>query len=396
MGRRILPHAIAVLLTGALAFETLAAQTATTSTTTSTSPVAYVYVSRPTHLDGFAASSSGRLTPVPGSPFSNIAVSHLSVTNKFLFGAGDDNESIFSYAIASNGSVRKVGQINTHNYNPSGAPCDTVGPTQVDFARQTLYNDDGECEDNQYIQSYKIEPSGQLTFLANTGTDSNQLSMSSQTVLGNDQYVYVTASQAFIGDAGGWIEAFRRQSNGSLEPALDNIQLPPTANPNDAFTPDGPVATGPSKYVAVEMEPDSQQSGYADGKSVIASFTAQADGNLITTNTAAEMVAPDVQGYVMSISPTGKLLAIGGGTSGAPPGFQLLRFNNANPITKYSGVLQNKNTFIQFGWDKHNHLYALSNNHLFVYNVTPTSISQAAGSPYSIPEASSLIVLDLP
>ena len=144
------------------------------------------------------------------------------------------------------------------------------------------------------------------------------------------------------------------------------------------------------------MEPDSEESGYSDGKSVLASFTAQANGNLITTNTAAEMVAPDVQGYITSISPTGKLLAIGGGTPGAPLGFQILHFNGANPITKYSGVLQSKYPFIQFGWDKHNHLYALSSNYLFVYNVTPTSISQASGSPYSIPEASSLIVLDLP
>ena len=198
MGSRFHFHVIATFLIGAMAGETLIAQTITT-----TPPVAYVYVSRPTHLDGFAASPSGKLTPVPGSPFSNIAVSHLSVTNKFLFGAGDDNESLFSYAIASNGSVRKVGQINTHNYNPGGAPCDTVGPTQVDFARKTVYNNDSRCEDTQYIQQYKIESSGQLTFLGNTGTDSDQLSMSNPVVLGNDQYVYVTASQVFIGAAGG-------------------------------------------------------------------------------------------------------------------------------------------------------------------------------------------------
>ena len=80
------------------------------------SPVAYVYVSRPTHVDGFAASASGKLTPVPGSSFSNISVSHMSVTSKFLFGAGDDNQSIYSFSIAKNGALKQVGQINAHTY----------------------------------------------------------------------------------------------------------------------------------------------------------------------------------------------------------------------------------------------------------------------------------------
>ena len=88
MGPRIHLCLSTTLLLGALAVETLTAQT--------TSPVAYVYVARPTHLDGFAASSTGRLHPVPGSPFSGIAVSHLSVTDKFLFGAGGDNQSLLS------------------------------------------------------------------------------------------------------------------------------------------------------------------------------------------------------------------------------------------------------------------------------------------------------------
>lgn len=50
---------------------------------TTSSPVAYVYVSRPTHIDAFAASTTGKLTAVPGSPFSG-SVSSMSVNGKFL------------------------------------------------------------------------------------------------------------------------------------------------------------------------------------------------------------------------------------------------------------------------------------------------------------------------
>jgi hypothetical protein len=40
----------------------------------------------------------------------------------------------------------------------------------------------------------------------------------------------------------------------------------------------------------------------------------------------------------------------------------------------------------QLAWDNSNHLYALSyeSGELYVYTVTPTSISEVAGSPYKV------------
>jgi hypothetical protein len=75
------------------------AQNETDPSKNSDSPVAYVYVSRPTHMDGFAASSSGKLTPISGSPFAHIAVSGMSVNKKYLF--GEDGTNIFTYSIAA-------------------------------------------------------------------------------------------------------------------------------------------------------------------------------------------------------------------------------------------------------------------------------------------------------
>ena len=73
-------------------------------------------------------------------------------------------------------------------------------------------------------------------------------------------------------------------------------------------------------------------------------------------------------------------------------GFQVLHFNGSSPITHYTEVLNPGEQFIEFGWDSHGHLYALSNSYLHVYKTSSTSITEEAGSPYSIPEASSLIV----
>jgi hypothetical protein len=51
---------------------------------------AYVYVARPTHLDGFAAAADGKLTPVPGSPFANLTLSEIVASNQHLVAVDDD------------------------------------------------------------------------------------------------------------------------------------------------------------------------------------------------------------------------------------------------------------------------------------------------------------------
>src|ERR1700678_1267402 len=122
--------ALSFCLIATISTGTALAQTSTdqTSESAASTPVAYVYVSRPTHVDGFAASSSGKLTPVPGSPFANIGLSHMSVIKKFLFGAGNNGGpdcggpdpvcsfSIYTYSIGSNGSLKQVSAINPYKY----------------------------------------------------------------------------------------------------------------------------------------------------------------------------------------------------------------------------------------------------------------------------------------
>ena len=86
----------------------------------------------------------------------------------------------------------------------------------------------------------------------------------------------------------------------------------------------------------------------------------------------------------MNMSPSGKLLAVAG-----YPGLQIFHFNGAAPITNYSSLLLPTANIDQLGWDNSNHLYALSyaTGKLYVYTVTPTSISAVAGSPYTVANA---------
>jgi hypothetical protein len=57
--------------------------------------------------------------------------------------------------------------------------------------------------------------------------------------------------------------------------------------------------------------------------------------------------------------------------------------------------LLTKDEVDQFFWDNDNHLYAISRSagKLFVFTITPTSFSQAPGSPKTITKPEDIVVL---
>jgi hypothetical protein len=143
--------------------------------------------------------------------------------------------------------------------------------------------------------------------------------------------------------------------------------------------------------VIMQQLHQAEDEGEPDGPTVLATYTADAEGNLTTKSTTANMPVVNVGNFDFSISPSGKLLAFSSGNGG----FTLYHFNGADPITPYTGVFHSSESFIQFGWDKSNHLYALSTNALHIYSATSTKVTEEPGSPISIPEASSVVVLSL-
>jgi hypothetical protein len=80
-------------------------------------------------------------------------------------------------------------------------------------------------------------------------------------------------------------------------------------------------------------------------------------------------------------------LAVGG-----REGFEVFHFNGSSPVTKFTEAMLPGVQITKFGWDKANHLYVLAAGYLHVYTVSSTSVKEASGSPYSIPESSNVIV----
>jgi hypothetical protein len=373
---------VATLCTGTALAQASTDQTAESTAATS-SPVAYVYVSRPTHVDAFAASSSGKLTAVPGSPFSNIAVSHMSVNKKYLFGAGDDQQNLYTFSIGSNGALKQVAVTNILKDAPDGYG---TGPIQIDGTGSTLYN--SLLVDDSFVQAFKIEENGALQFLGDTETDDTfdvqEVFPTMISFVGNNKYAFETGCDE--DELSTATEVFKRESSGVLQLVRGVAQLPKTKSAGDIYCPFN-LATDPTDHLAFVLQDFNVNSGESEGSSVLASYTVDSEGNLTTKSTFENMPSINTGVSTMSISPSGKLLAVGGS------GFQIFHFNGSSPITKYSGVFQPRTQFQEFGWDGDNHLYALGGGELYVYTVTSTSIKEASGSPYSIPEASSVIVL---
>ena len=113
-------------------------------------------------------------------------------------------------------------------------------------------------------------------------------------------------------------------------------------------------------------------------------------GAISSTNTYANLPKLDVYPSSIAMSPSGRVLAVGGA-----PGLQLFHFNGSSAPTLYHGNLfsttSNPN-IDQVAWDNSNHLYALSYDtgylyataKLYVFTVTSTSVTSAPGSPYKI------------
>ncbi len=361
-------------------------------------PVATIYVASnygyPGHANrivGYAADVSGKLTEVPGSPFPNSNVSSMAVNGKYLFASSNANEggsNIYSYLLGDNGSLKLVDTANVEKFPDS--TCAQPGALLLDHTGTTLYaftyNADCSGTDDGY-QSLRIsKTTGSLNYLSETLPNQNTLYPLS--FIGNNLYAYEASC---ISDFDS-IESYKRESNGSLVQVSINAPLPRA--PEDELYCPWYATADRTNHLAMDMAPVVSP-GYpvpagGTGNDQIASYTVdKSNGNLMTTSTEKDMPHTAViRVRTMSMAPSGKLLAVGG-----THGLQIFHFNGGDPLTLDTGLLT-KDAINQIFWDNDNHLYAIGTTagKLFVFTVTPTSASQAAGSPYTITQPNSLIV----
>jgi hypothetical protein len=344
----------------------------------SSSPVAHVYVSTSSGIAAYTAATTGKLTTIPGSPFSGD-LSYLAGNGKYLFGSTRSTTDIESYAIEPNGALHYV---STENVVSADGGCGNANQINLDHTGSTLYDFavfGSECSNNTY-ETFSINNStGKLTFIGDAG--STEFIEGPMSFIGNDEYSYTTDCYHYDGG----ITGFKRASNGKLTQFSYEIPFPALGYCGYG------QASDPTNHVAIAMQafdgPGSPTTGIQLG-----TYTAASNGNMTTTSTGSNMPSVSVGGLTaMDMAPSGKLLAVGG-----PGGLQVFYFNGASPITHYTGLLTTAEVD-QIFWDNSNHLYAIGTkaNKLWVFTVTPTSATQATGSPYTVHSPEGLKVLPL-
>ena len=379
---------VAVALCASSGFAHVAAQTTADQpeAATAAATVAYVYVSSNPNgsstdeIQAFAAASNGKLTPVSGSPFRDDVTS-MAVNSKRLFASTRNGIYVAAFTIEADGALRWNASTDIVKYNQGD--CGDSGPLFLDHTGATLYDLElrSDCSNNSY-QSLAINQStGHLSNLGATAGDA-WLNLP-PSFIGNNIYAYMATC---LGNLYWEISGYKRSSNGLLKDI--NINAPtPAPKAGDFFCP-SQTATDPTNHVAITLQAVNQDFN-PDGPPLLATYTADGSGNLSTKSTVANMPQTSVGTVAdLKMSPSGKLLAVGG-TSG----LQVFHFNGSSPITHDTGLLT-KDSIDQFFWDNANHLYAISKTagKLYVFTVTPTSATQAAGSPYTIGHPQYIIV----
>ncbi|MGA2536275.1 MAG: hypothetical protein ABSF53_09680 [Terracidiphilus sp.] len=394
---RVLGLAVSlVMLSTAAAFAQSTTDEAIASAAT-VSPVAHVYLQTTNGVNLYDAATNGKLTLVKGSPFKTVG-GMLGSTGKYFFTLGA--EWIHVYPVDSNGAIGdQLSEIDTENY--AGGDCGTTLGGVLDHTGRYLqielepkYPFNNPCTDYQTYEIGKAD--GSLIYIGDAVVNTHAgAELGPISITGNDNFAYAVDVDFGIGYGHTPYAALIRESNGALAnwsfeetdpeppPPFEFLQWILTADPTNHLA----IALGSDEYSG---SPDQ-----AYGPFRLVSYSIDSAGNISSTNDWEKMPIPAVGPTLMRMSPSGKLLAVAGGPVigelQGPPGnlgkngLQVFHFNGANPITPYSKTLTSAPIgYMQ--WDNSNHIYALSSDfQLFVYTITPTSISESPDSPYKIP-----------
>lgn len=332
---------------------------------------------------GFHASSTGKLTAIPGAPWKPAGLP-VAGTPTRVYTIGQT--LIHSYSVGSNGAIGpQLAQIPFLDY--AGGSCNdglkgSDGAT-LDHTGKYIYvkleDNDGACA---AYQSYKINSDGSFSFDGDTelNWNGNGDSASLPSILGNESFAY--ADYDYL-NSGPVITGMRRESSGTLE-LIQFQQNYPTLN-DDYYVTNGPDAAPAGNYLVLQLWPE------GGGPTQLASYTVDTQGNISTTNTSTDMPTSAFVEVSTTFSPSGNLLAAyaDGAETNGKSGIELYNFNGPAPLTHYQNLLSGT-PIDQVAWDSSNHLYAISNanNMLYVFTVTSTSVTEdtawSIGSPYKM------------
>ncbi len=337
---------------------------------------AYVYINNDRDTYAYDASSTGKLTPIAGSPYKTNGSPMGGISGKFFLAY--DGSTVYSYEVLSNGAI---GAEVSHIVPPAYAvdpDCSSyfvtaklarTGPYA--FIKYAGYANSRACSSD--VQTFEASKTGQLTYKGATTTGGSLETVPAET--GDNKFAY-SINYPASGDCC-ILAGFSRESTGVLNTMGIETTLP-KAEPG----------SGGHYTIGSSLTPDS-----ADhlaillvgpyGQTQLGSFTVDSQGNVKTTNTWDNMPALPKNDpvYDLELDPTGKILAVAHGT-----GVQLYHFSGAKPITPFTKLVGSSGQIFYMAWDDHGHLYALNTSgKMHVYKVTSKGMTETSGSKTVVP-----------
>jgi hypothetical protein len=343
-----------------------------------TKPGAYVYAPNTiNHTDykqseivGYSISPSGAISKIPGGPFGvgNAGGNplFLAANGKYVFATDIFGQKITTYKIESDGAltlkqVIDAAALAEPQSSPFGPPV-LYGPLVLDHTGQNLYTSVQVAGGSAHLGFRVNETNGSLEF---TGQGDDGVAQGNGTAMvfsGNNKFAYDSFASGFA--------------------VATNGELIPLSLPSITYNA-GPVAADPYNNLAVFETHD------IPGQ--LGSYQINAQGSVSTTGTAENRPSTHIQSvFPLNMSPSGKLLAIGG-----EYGLEIYHFNGTKPITPFHTLLSttenvNNSTVLALGWDNDNHLYAFAQaglsdtTYMRVYTATPDEVEEAKGSPFAM------------
>jgi hypothetical protein len=193
----------------------------------------------------YDASSTGKLTPVKGSPFQPVG-QMIGTNGKFFLTA--DSTTVYSYAIESNGGIGKyVSQIDTQAY--SGSKCGQgVSGAALDHTGSYVYIlvTGGQTSCSAY-QTFEVDKTGFLSFkgavdLGNFNTGETPV------ITGNEKYAISDGSNT---DNYQTFKTLTRESSGTLVRGGEGITFPAA---QDGWLVLSNFSPDPKDHLAVVMQ----------------------------------------------------------------------------------------------------------------------------------------------